>query len=482
MVRKIVALLFCVWITAPLCAQTEKTTIADVRESLKAAGKHFRADELKPAQAALASAKNQLDRLPDDSTTQAAAKPLRKSWLKATKLVDEKLQDVDEKLAATAGISFATDLAPHLVDRCISCHGADRARQDLRVHTFAGLSKGGENGPIIDTFDAESSLMILKMKGESDGDRMPPNGDPLSDEIIAKFEQWIAAGAKFDGQDQAAPLTQIILSDRRAKLSASELTGAAKEAARRNWDLAYPGRKPTVTQTKNFLLVADKADASKLERAGEQAEEMLGESLKWLSFQKGTELKGALTLYVIPKQYDFAEWTQMVEKRTAVKSQSLHWHNDEGFGYVVAGPNSFNDKEELANESRLAQMVVSALLSRWGAPSWYAEGRGRYTRGQVNRRDPVTKSWKSAATRVLAEIKRPKEIFDGQLPTAQADVASWAFAAFLGSDQRRSGRLHAALHAGRTFDRSFAKSFGGTPQDVCDAWLKTFRRPGKRRK
>ena len=234
-------------------------------------------------------------------------------------------------------------------------------------------------------------------------------------------------------------------------------------------------------ETKNFLLVADKADASKLERAGEQAEEKLVASLKWLGLEKGTQLKGALTLYVIPKQYDFAEWTQMVEKRTSVRPEALHWRNDEGFGYIVAGPKSFNEDQELADESRLAQMIVSAVLSRWGAPSWYAEGRGRYTLGQVNRRDPKTKVWKSAAARVLAEVRRPKEIFDAELPVAEANVASWAFAAFLGSDQRRSGRLHESLRAGSTFDGSFARSFGGTPLNVCNAWLKTFQRPGNRR-
>jgi len=453
-----------------------------VRESLKAAGKHFRAGEFEPAQAALKSAKQQLDSLPKNAKIQTAAIPLRKSWLKATQLVDAKLQEIDEKLTAATEISFATDLAPHLVDRCINCHGSDRARQDLRADTFVGLTKGGESGPIINTFDAESSLIVLKMKGEADGARMPPNGAALSDEVIAKFEKWIAAGAKFDGQDSASPLTQVILSNRLEKFSATERTAAAQDAAKRNWDLAYPGREPTIKQTPNLLLVSDNADAVKLERAGEQAEEMLRESLKWLGLKKGIELNGALTLYVIPKQYDFAEWTQMVEKRTAVKSESLHWRNDEGFGYIVAGPKSFNDKDELADESRLAQVMVSAMLSRWGAPSWYAEGRGRYTLGQANRRDQATKRWKANAAQVLAGVKRPKDIFDAQLPVAQADVASWAFAAFLGRDQRRSARLHTELNAGKTFDSSFVKSFGGTPQDVCEAWLKTFQRAGKRQK
>ena len=108
-----------------------------MRQSLKAAGKHFRAGELEPAQAALKIAKQQLDRLSNDEATQEAAKPLRTSWTKATQLVASKLGDErDKKLEPTKGVSFASDLAPTLVDRCTGCHGADRARAELRVHTL----------------------------------------------------------------------------------------------------------------------------------------------------------------------------------------------------------------------------------------------------------------------------------------------------------------------------------------------------------
>ena len=48
------------------------------------------------------------------------------------------------------------------------------------------------------------SLLVRKLKGMA-GDRMPLNKPALPDDVIAKFEKWVATGARFDGPDPAVP-------------------------------------------------------------------------------------------------------------------------------------------------------------------------------------------------------------------------------------------------------------------------------------
>ena len=53
--------------------------------------------------------------------------------------------------AATAGPGeelFEKHVRPVLVEKCVSCHGAEKAKGGLRLDTRAGLLAGGDGGPV----------------------------------------------------------------------------------------------------------------------------------------------------------------------------------------------------------------------------------------------------------------------------------------------------------------------------------------------
>src|SRR5580704_17630754 len=62
--------------------------------------------------------------------------------------------------AAPAGkVSFATDVAPILAEKCVECHGQKSTMSDFDLRTRDGLMKGGKHGAaVIPGNSAGSSL------------------------------------------------------------------------------------------------------------------------------------------------------------------------------------------------------------------------------------------------------------------------------------------------------------------------------------
>ncbi len=97
--------------------------------------------------------------------------------------------------AADDVVSFAEDVRPILQARCFSCHGALKQEASLRVDTVAALLAGGDSGAAVRGRAADESLLLERVSAADEFVRMPPEGDPLTAEQIAKIQQWIAQGA-----------------------------------------------------------------------------------------------------------------------------------------------------------------------------------------------------------------------------------------------------------------------------------------------
>lgn len=93
-------------------------------------------------------------------------------------------------------IDFDKDIAPIFEFKCVECHNANKVKGELRMDTHDWILKGGDNGPaIVAGKPAESSIIERITLPADDVDIMPPEGDTLTKEEIAKLEKWIAAGA-----------------------------------------------------------------------------------------------------------------------------------------------------------------------------------------------------------------------------------------------------------------------------------------------
>ncbi|WP_169977362.1 PSD1 and planctomycete cytochrome C domain-containing protein [Tautonia rosea] len=99
-------------------------------------------------------------------------------------------------------VDYLRDIKPVLTARCYSCHGALKQEAELRLDTVALMLVGSNAGPVIEPGNVEESYLLHVLTTE-DGLRMPPEGEPLTDEQIAHLRSWIASGAP--APDDEAP-------------------------------------------------------------------------------------------------------------------------------------------------------------------------------------------------------------------------------------------------------------------------------------
>ncbi|HET6882896.1 MAG TPA: DUF1549 domain-containing protein [Pirellulales bacterium] len=84
---------------------------------------------------------------------------------------------------------------PLLKQRCYACHGALKQESNLRLDTAAAIRAGGDSGPTIVPGKPAESLLLARVSSSDDGQRMPPEGKPLTAEQIATLSAWVGGGA-----------------------------------------------------------------------------------------------------------------------------------------------------------------------------------------------------------------------------------------------------------------------------------------------
>lgn len=94
----------------------------------------------------------------------------------------------------------AAVIQPIFNQTCVSCHGAEKAKGGLRLHTAAGLLAGGDSGSVIQPAGATQSVLgkrlALPLEVE---EHMPPDGKrQLSANELALVNWWLDAGAPTD--------------------------------------------------------------------------------------------------------------------------------------------------------------------------------------------------------------------------------------------------------------------------------------------
>src|SRR5262245_3807097 len=91
---------------------------------------------------------------------------------------------------ASRKIDFLKDVRPILEARCFTCHGPSKQKGELRLDRKAAIAKGGQSGAVVTAGKSGDSLLVKHLLGD-ELERMPPNGEPLSDKQIETIRRWI---------------------------------------------------------------------------------------------------------------------------------------------------------------------------------------------------------------------------------------------------------------------------------------------------
>lgn len=109
---------------------------------------------------------------------------------------------VEQAPASAARSTFEERIAPLFAASCTNCHGEDKRKGRLAMHTREGLERGGSSGAAFVAGDVAASLLVQRLELPlDDEEHMPPADKPQpSAQDVALIKAWIAAGAPFEGE------------------------------------------------------------------------------------------------------------------------------------------------------------------------------------------------------------------------------------------------------------------------------------------
>ncbi len=100
--------------------------------------------------------------------------------------------------SASDAVDFERDVAPIFAERCLKCHAGERAKNGFRLDARRAALRGGNSGEVaIAPGDAAGSRLLRLIRGDVEGEVMPPRGARLDAAQIATLEQWIEQGASW---------------------------------------------------------------------------------------------------------------------------------------------------------------------------------------------------------------------------------------------------------------------------------------------
>lgn len=195
----------------------------------------------------------------------------------------------DVVLESQPRMNFEEHIQPILEENCISCHGPDKDKAGLRMHTKELAFTTGDGGPSLVPFDAGGSTSYtLCTLGADDEDLMPPakSGGPLPDEQIEQLRLWINQGAIWPEGLVLEAKEKVVDSsaspDNRAlieRIHASIVARAAEEKVEASAMSAYAAKIP-ITGVEfgmaaipggEFLMGSPESEADRDEAEGPQA-------------------------------------------------------------------------------------------------------------------------------------------------------------------------------------------------------------------
>ncbi|HTQ39713.1 MAG TPA: c-type cytochrome domain-containing protein [Pirellulales bacterium] len=375
-------------------------------------------------------------------------------------------------------VQFSKDIAPVLVENCFGCHTGPGPTGNFQMARFTDMIRGGQSGNPWVPMQPADSLLIKKLKGTA-GNRMPQpkNKPPLPDDVIAKFEKWIAEGATFDGGDPNQSTLRLAALTRAKIATPEELASDRLTAAKHMWRLTDPKDPSTTKQTKNLLIVSNLPEGE-LQEVAQTAEQQVAAVTRLLHAPADQPLvRGGITLFVFPGRYDYSEFGRMVEGRAYPKDWRGHWKYDTVDAYAALVPPVDSGDYSLAGmiQQQLAAIYLASLAGN--PPDWFSEGSGRVLASRVDFKSERVRNWNDRLKELAAASKLETFVTHG-LPPDDNDIAAYGFMKEAMANAGKYSQLVIALRGGQSFDNAFAQIYGSPPQALAAAWAASIKGGG----
>ena len=185
----------------------EKSEVRRIDALILKAGRLFKSKNYDGSQAAVSDAQARLEKIATgaDQELLELLKPEHERLQRAHKLLTDEgqllpeLQPLPAPMSDQKQVSFKNEVAPFLVARCGQCH-INRTRGNFSAASYMAL---GQSAVVAVGIPKDSRIVQVLEEGEM------PQGGSVDDAEVEMLKNWIAQGAKFDGNDPAQNLQQL---------------------------------------------------------------------------------------------------------------------------------------------------------------------------------------------------------------------------------------------------------------------------------
>ncbi|MCA9168248.1 MAG: hypothetical protein KDB23_11290 [Planctomycetales bacterium] len=374
--------------------------------------------------------------------------------------------------AATAtderAVRFSTQIAPKIAATCLDCHDAEERRGGLSLATFADWQRGGGRGPLFASKDGAGSLLIGKLTGTADGQRMPLDGEAWSAEDIELITRWIDQGAVNDTNQNELPLTELLGQQRLATASAAEINDERRQLAEKNWQLAYPSVTFAAVDTHDFLVCGALSADALTAIAGELETTWTELQRQWKVEPKPLTTVGRATLFVVPSHYQLSEFAQMVEGRNLQRPvDDTFWSAAGVDAYAVAFRGEDTKQNALPYARALAGLHFATLPN---VPTWFGRGVADATALKVTPELARARRLRTQLAELRQSMQSPNDFLLGKTTVAAADAAAASVVQHLQRNGRAFSELCQALRAGSELETALNSAYATGLNEQLDAW------------
>jgi WD40 repeat protein len=109
-----------------------------------------------------------------------------------------------DAFAKDEAVNYEDQVASILKSKCGTCHGDGKQESGLSVTSYAGIIKGSGSGPVIAAGQSATSRLVEVISTDDETQRMPPEGDRLTESQVAIIKKWIDTGLRENAGSSAA--------------------------------------------------------------------------------------------------------------------------------------------------------------------------------------------------------------------------------------------------------------------------------------
>ncbi|MGE4618259.1 MAG: c-type cytochrome domain-containing protein [Planctomycetota bacterium] len=131
------------------------------------------------------------------------------SGIKGPSLLSDGHEEEDDDPESSAD-TFNDRVQPILKSYCYECHGPEKQKSGLRLDLAVAAMADREFPTIVPGNVEESELIVRIILPDDDEDRMPPEGDRLTEEDVTILKNWIESGAHWSASEPEPDLVSPV--------------------------------------------------------------------------------------------------------------------------------------------------------------------------------------------------------------------------------------------------------------------------------